>query len=80
MDFCNICRTENIDRLIEECCGSHPETGKTASLNLKNGEVASACPELDPEGGCKTYDSRPYQCRQHLCGETDLTSIFTPEP
>jgi Fe-S-cluster containining protein len=65
---------------LQYCCYSHPETGKTKVLKLHNGNVVSACPNLDEEGLCMDYENRPSDCRDYIdcpiLSKTDLCDLL----
>jgi len=64
MDHCSTCKPK---RKLQYCCGSHPETGEVAELELPSGRVAKACPNLSPRGHCQVYETRPEDCASYLC-------------
>ena len=45
MDHCLNCR---IDRKLLYCCRNHPETWESVELELKDGMIVKACPNLNP--------------------------------
>lgn len=77
MEHCVNC---DINYKVEYCCSSHPETGESIALELFTGDVVGACPHLDSEGYCSTYDIRPDGCREFSScprlGELDLVDLL----
>ena len=73
-----ICLECDILEKIENCCSSHPETGKTVELILSGGLIVEACPNLNEDGECIVYDDRPDACREYMCPrlyELDLVDL-----
>ncbi len=64
MDSCSTCE---IGRKLTYCCSSHPTTGKSTPLTLRNGREVSACPSLDRDGYCTSISDRPDICREYRC-------------
>lgn len=60
----SICERCPIDNKIEECCGSHPETGASKQLRIrKTRQIIEVCPELQTDGRCGDYLRRPDACK-----------------
>ncbi|MCF7861633.1 hypothetical protein K9M79_05285 [Candidatus Woesearchaeota archaeon] len=73
MDDCYKC---NIEYKIEYCCGSHPDTGISSTLELLDGRILNACPNLDHVGDCSIYNSRPEPCKLYECPKSYESDLF----
>ena len=73
MDKCYCC---DIEYKVKYCCGSHPETMEIVALQIKDGRVVRACPNLNESGECKVYDDRPELCREYECPTVNEMDIF----
>jgi len=79
MNPCDNCRLDDLQFFISYCCWKHPETHKSVTLELSNGKIIEACPNLDAEGFCKIYDQRPKACQEYQCPkfyELDLVDLL----
>lgn len=80
MNPCYGCCIEDTQYFLEECCWRHPETKETSKLELDDGNIIYACPNLGSDGTCQVYDKRPEVCKDYFCpkfSELDLVELLT---
>lgn len=61
---------------LSMCCGMHPETLESKDLIIEDGLAVKACPSLDREGLCMTYDNRPVICNNFICPEINKLNTY----
>jgi hypothetical protein len=63
----SLCEKCGIDEKLMQCCGKLPMSGERAPLVVAPGRTVMACPNLNADGRCGSYDARPQGCRIFCC-------------